>query len=171
MTQRNAVNRSYSVGSRSKRRHDLSSEPRGSLTLWEDKDEQGKDDHYYEFVGDGELTGEDVIDAVITQEAKRQPQDKKKPSIFHILQSNNDAKKMCCQQAAPFLFDKPKEPIPVGKIETLELSALLKILTPGLEDYRRQQELRTEIIHQKVATQGEKYYKAISHVSLEIPIK
>ena len=99
----------------------------GTLTQWADD----KNNKYYEFVGNGEITGTDLIDTVVNRETEGQN------NALAPFDRNRDFAKFAANQLlghedAAYDADKP---IAKGKVEEISLKELLQVAAPFLQKY------------------------------------
>ncbi len=99
----------------------------GTLTQWADE----QDNAYYEFVGNGEITGTDLLQTVVNREATGSS-----PTLAPFDQNRDFAK-----FAAESLLGEGKggydadAAIPKGKVEEVSLKDVLRLAAPFLQKY------------------------------------
>ena len=99
----------------------------GTLTEWAD----AQNSKYYEFIGNGQITGADLVGTVVNREAQ------KKESGLQPFDGNQEfarfaANQMLSRGDTKYEADKP---IPKGQVEEISLKELVALATPFLQKY------------------------------------
>ncbi len=101
----------------------------GTLTTWAD----GEDNKYYEFIGNGTITGAELLDTVVAREGQADSASGLKP-----FEKNPEFNKYAAEQLlgrGEATYDA-HAPIAKGKVEEeIALKDLLKLATPFLQKY------------------------------------
>jgi hypothetical protein len=112
----------------------------GTLSKWADE----QNNEYWEFVGDGSITGTEFVERVIEREAEHQGQgqgqdensDGEEENPLKSLVGNRPF----AEHAAAILLGEsnPNAPIAAGQVKELSLKQLVNLVSPFVENYARE---------------------------------